>query len=469
MATSLKTKKVHTHDSGAFSETVEYKILHCSVVEGNSNKFYAAELQKNPSTGNYRIFTHYGRLGVTDVYEIREQTPAGTPISNLTYAKQEFDKLVSQKLKKRSNSGSTPYQYFEVQVAVPKVGSTNIRGKNIGSVEVIQTTKIATADIVEPTLRRLIDQVVEENIHHIKTVTALTLTSSGFETPLGPVTSTQVDKARGVLQSLQKMLKKGTLDPEDSMVRDSNNTYYSLIPHDFGSKIQKSDWILDEAKLIEENDLLDQLAAAVQMGSSIGSSTQDKISKLGIDIELVTDKKDVDRVKAYIIRSRSSNHSGVFRWEPKNVFKLRIPKERERYEKEGVPLGNVKELFHGSRNCNIMSIMLNGLIIPPCNAPGVTGRMFGDGLYYADSSTKSMNYSLGNWGGSRNKYPNAFLFLANVALGKSHLAKRALYTGVPKGYNSIFAEGGADLINNEYIVPSLHQATMTYLVEMADK
>ena len=114
------------------------------------------------------------------------------------------------------------------------------------------------------------------------------------------------------------------------------------------------------------------------------------------------------------------------------------------------------ELFwHGSRNENWMSILENGLVLRPANAI-ITGKMFGYGLYFADKFRKSLNYSSlrgSYWtSGSADR---GFLALYDVHVGhqfhiKSHknwcyelnepnLKKRG------KDYDSLFAEGGADL------------------------
>ena len=37
--------------------------------------------------------------------------------------------------------------------------------------------------------------------------------------------------------------------------------------------------------------------------------------------------------------------------------------------------------------------------VPPANASHCTGRMFGNGVYFSDQSTKALNYAYGYWGG----------------------------------------------------------------------
>ena len=57
---------------------------------------------------------------------------------------------------------------------------------------------------------------------------------------------------------------------------------------------------------------------------------------------------------------------------------------------QGEPIGNVMELWHGTRVENVLSILKGGLIIPKSSAGHVTGRMFGDGVYFSDQSTNPL-------------------------------------------------------------------------------
>lgn len=269
---------------------------------------------------------------------------------------------------------------------------------------------------------------------------------------------------------MKSLLRNGSLDPDRREIRESNTKYYSLIPHHFGSRITQADWILNDAKLMDEFDMLDNLESAIQMGSALkqNGDSNKQLNALGSDIELLKDRSEWDKIVKYVETSRADNHRNIWGYKVRNIFKIKIPNERQRFEDQGVKFGNVKELFHGSKNCNILSIMKNGLIVPPCNSPGVTGRMFGDGLYAAHNSTKALNYSIGYWSGSRNKNPNAFLFVTKFAMGKAYDAHNSLGSGAPRGYDSVHAKKGSGLYNDEYIVYKLNQATLTHLIELKE-
>lgn len=469
-------KKVKSNDIGSFIETKKFKVLFCGNVEGNNNKFYCIELQHDPKTGSYRLFTHYGRLGMSEVFGIRDDTKEepNRPITDFSFMEKEFDSIVKSKLRGKSikddrgTSDSRRENYEEVETFSPKVGSPNIRGQ---SVTVVSTKKAAidVSSIKNQKIVKFINQIVDENIHNITSLTTLTLTSNGLETPLGPVTKDQIAKAKSALSKLQFFLgNKDKMNPDSQDVREMNNLYYSLIPHSFGHKITIDDWILESKKLIEEFDLLDQLESAVQMGSALNQNASQRLSAIGVDIDELTDSKEQDRLRSYVANSKALNHRGadVWNWKVRDIFTIKIPNERARFETTGQRVGNVKELFHGSKNCNILSILKNGLIIPPHNAPGVTGRAFGSGIYFANASSKSLNYSIGFWSTTRNRYNNAFLFIAKVAMGRIFDTHTAMYQGIPSSYNSIWAHAGKSLYNDEFIVETPAQQSITHIIEM---
>jgi poly [ADP-ribose] polymerase len=467
---NFKSRKVLDYSNNGYSETIKFKTLHCTNFSGNNNKFYCLEIQKDPKTNYYRLFSHYGRLGYTNIFDVREEENRN-PITNLSIIENEFESILKKKLKgkkiKEEDGTERIEKYEVVDVFAPTVGSENVRGKSVKSIEIKLTKKDVASSFSHPEVSRIIKQIIDENIHNISSMTSLKLTSNGFETPLGPVTKEHVQKAREPLDILKSLLVDEKLNPDLKSVRENNNKYFSLIPHPFGHKIVQDDWILDTQKLLDEFEMLDNLESAVQMGSALQNSSQQK-SALGSDIDLVEDKKEFDRIEHYIVSSKASNHKNtdVWSWKPKRIFKIRIPDERARFLSTKKQYGNEKELFHGSKNCNILSILKSGLVVPPVNSGHVTGRMFGNGLYFADNSTKSLNYSTGFWGGNRNKFSNSFLFLADVCMGKPLIANSST-SHIPKGYDSIHAKKGSSLYNDEYIVFKLNQATLTYLVEMS--
>jgi poly [ADP-ribose] polymerase len=130
------------------------------------------------------------------------------------------------------------------------------------------------------------------------------------------------------------------------------------------------------------------------------------------------------------------------------------------------PNGPEYDLFHGSANANLLSIMLNGFYVPPSSASHVTGRMFGNGVYGASSSSKSFRYSVGLWGGRRSRIDAAYMFVVRFGMGKVYETHSTMSSGAPRGYHSIHAKAGQHLLNDEFIVYDTRQARVTHLIEM---
>ena len=128
-------------------------------------------------------------------------------------------------------------------------------------------------------------------------------------------------------------------------------------------------------------------------------------------------------------------------------------------------IGNVMQLWHGTKASNLLSIFRQGLVIPPSSSSHCTGRMYGDGLYFSCVSTKALNYATNFWGGggSTNR---TFMFLAEVAMGNPYIAGGGWGSYPKSGYDSTWAKGGqSGVINDEMIVYKLNQANLVYLVE----
>jgi poly [ADP-ribose] polymerase len=149
----------------------------------------------------------------------------------------------------------------------------------------------------------------------------------------------------------------------------------------------------------------------------------------------------------------------------KKVYEIKIGSMHTAFENRGLPIGNIMELWHGTKCSNLLSILKVGLIIPSSSSPHCTGRMFGDGLYFSDQSTKALNYATNFWG-SGGSTKRIFMFLADVAMGKYYVPSG--YNGrLPKtGYNSTFAKARQSGVrNNEMIVYNTYQANLKYLIE----
>jgi len=103
-----------------------------------------------------------------------------------------------------------------------------------------------------------------------------------------------------------------------------------------------------------------------------------------------------------------------------NIFKIERSGERDRFDpyRETRPR---KLLWHGSRLCNSVGILSEGLRIAPPEAP-MSGYLFGKGIYLADRIQKSAPFCFPS---SENNI--GILYLCDTALGEHYEVKKPEY------------------------------------------
>jgi len=147
---------------------------------------------------------------------------------------------------------------------------------------------------------------------------------------------------------------------------------------------------------------------------------------------------------------------------------------KDRFDGKGASMKNIWQLWHGTRSSNLLSILKGGLIIPSSSASHCTGRMYSDGVYFSDISTKALNYATNFWGSGGNT-DRTFMFLADVAMGNYHIAQSSWTKYPVSGSDSTWAKGRdkggvtSGVINDEMIVYNLGQCNLVYLVEFVPR
>lgn len=152
-----------------------------------------------------------------------------------------------------------------------------------------------------------------------------------------------------------------------------------------------------------------------------------------------------------------------------NVYRV-IPKDQEKKFKKYVKdrnISEIKSLWHGSRNENWLSIVENGLLLHP-NAV-ITGKMFGNGIYFASNAKKSWGYTSGGfWTREAGSYTR-FMGLYATAYGNPLNVECAhsYSEGTIGDKNCVHAHAGRQLCNDEIIFYNESAMLLTYLVEFA--
>lgn len=154
----------------------------------------------------------------------------------------------------------------------------------------------------------------------------------------------------------------------------------------------------------------------------------------------------------------------------KHIYRVIPEKQQKRFNEyiKKKKINNVRQLWHGSRNENWLSIAKNGLSLNP-NAV-ITGKMFGNGIYFASSSLKSWKYT--SYRGSywaNGTEDIAFMGLYAVAYGRPHNATAPYHFSQNEleylHADCVHAHAGTYLQNDEIIFYDEDAIVMNYIVE----
>lgn len=418
----------------------------------NNNKFYEIILDDNDM-----VTARWGRVGA----EGQSKTyPGGI---------HEFNRIMNSKIAKGY-----------VRTKTIAVASS----KNTSKVELADAAKrdLLGDKVDDPkskVLIQLVEKLTEMNRHQIYAASNgnIQIDESGLiRTPLGLVTVSTIDEARVLLDKIEKFVEKKSFTT-DKYIKNLED-YLKLIPQKVPSRRGWHETFFTEhSSLTSQNSFLDQLEGSLDLYKTKEKEALEKAQKekggvpklFDTQLELVKDKKIIADIEKYFNQTKNQSHVSSH-LKLKNVFVLQNEAFEKRFQENAKKMGNVKHLWHGTRAFNVLSILKGGLIIPKSGGSyHITGRMFGNGIYFSDQSTKSLNYAYGYWDGGK-KDEECFMFLADVVMGKEYVP-----TGpdsrLPKaGYDSTFAQARkSGVMNNEMIVYDLGQVYLRYLCEFSSK
>lgn len=449
--------------------------LNFTDIINNNNKYYNLELIE-ANDGKFYLYTQYGRVGAAGVKEYRL-------CSSKNDAEVEAEKIVKAKSKKG---------YVEVKLLKADVGSemgkSKVEANNV-TVESLKKMGVEVKEEGEPSkLHPQIQDLVRTWFGVTQEFIELNLDTK--KCPLGQLSIDQIDKAKQILEEARTQVHKKKADTQE--LNKLTSLYYSNIPHVLGSRIN-ADLLRfdDDAKIDKAFDILDVFADAksVQGVISKRSAVDSQYATLKADLEYVDPSEPVWKwIDAMLHQTRASNHQSLGKLKTHKVFRLnrheedkhwitaseKIAKEcgkfvpsdvyskllaqREDVPKELVSMyknANILPGWHGTRRANMIGITTKGLLIRPSGVPHA-GSMYGDGIYWAVHSTKSINYcdvKGSHWAQGSNK--TAYLFLADVAFGNQKIAAgSSFYTKSNiKPNHSVWARsgGGSGLYNDELI------------------
>jgi poly [ADP-ribose] polymerase len=426
------------------------KLIHVSVDNGstsNSNKVYIMEEQSDG-----RIKCEYGRVGKSLVTEYK-------PTS-------KWASVYKQKTSKTKG-------YTDV---------TDLLAEPVEDIDPSAPKDNKVDAIKDAVVKKLVEELMAFANKSIQ---------KNYKVTQEAVSEQQVDAAQEVITAISSLIEVGV---NIKHVNDMLLKLYTIIPRRMDNvknhlmdNISDGDSLTRAQRLIDsEQSALDTMSGQVELlkkqreaaakAKKIEESGEEEVvsditilDQMGLSVEIEND----DETLTLIRKLMGPNVNQL-----KKVFKVVNNKTQTKFDGHMDTMTDKKKryYFHGSRNENWFNILQTGLLIRPSGAVH-TGSMFGDGIYFADKAQKSIGYTSlrgSYWAhGGDNK---AFLALFDVHLGKQKeilhhnsscykLSKSVLDN---EGFDSVFAKGGADLRNNEFIVYDSNKCTVSHLIEIGN-
>lgn len=408
-----------------------YAYLVCVDSKTNHNKFY--EMTEND---NGSIDVVYGRVDKTPVrrrYESWER---------------DFDTLKAEK--ERKGYKDVTALHMKKEVSDSKVQEMSY--------------KPVEDEVVQAALERMIESS-RMFISRNYSVTADKITPkmiSEAQYDLSRLSHIACSNSPAALWEFNKALEELFMDIPRAM--NDVKSYMANSSADFDKIIQR------------EAAMLDNLKGAINISQpSVAPDKRKDMTALearGLTMRQVSYKEE-DRIKDHLGKDYNGNVERRF-VRAFAVENLETRKNYEQYKKDHhiTPKG-VKLFYHGSKVENWYSIMSTGLSLNP--DAKTTGKMFGQGLYFAPECRKALNYM--DVKGSRwnnGQETTGYTAIYSVALGKAYEPNRILGSSftakdLPNGCSSVFASKKnphLGLVNDEYIVFNQNACTIKYMMEM---
>lgn len=406
-------------------------------IEENSNKVWQGSVLENGS-----FFVQWGRVG-------NQLQSTNYDLGSVILAKYQLARMKRQKLKKGYSEAQIVETDRPINITLQPEDLQAIAAKQIDRGEDTRT-------------KELIRYLVEVNIHQILSQTKITyhVETGTWRTPLGLVTPEAIERARQYLLKIAQGRNQSSL-----MFQRLISQYLRLIPQNLGRKLDDSVF-RDAREIARQEEILDALDAALQLAHH----TIEEKEIFECSIRRIPGSTDWGREKFREIRqlyesSINQNHLAA-NYKLRRVYEVNIPSMQRAFAAKAEKIGNVKLNWHGTKASNLLSIFHKGMIIPPADAIQCTGRMFGNGIYGSQQSTKALNYATNYWNNSGDGNQRVFMLLCEFAMGKEYQPTTWSRTFPKLGYDSTYVSPGmAGVINQESIVYSTEQVNIKYLCE----
>jgi len=428
----------------------------------NQNKFYAIQLLAVKGGKQFVVFRKWGRFGAISAGPMNGSLAVQFgPNKNdaIDAFKEKFTECTGLEFEVRDLAPQKPGRYMFVELAGQHGEETTTKlARKQNSKKSGNQKPSALPKEIQELIKLIFDlEMIEREMGKSMDIDTSRL-------PPNALSRRQLANGLAVLRELERYLNPA-IDEEceggkenefsiidgpskDMRLKDCSNRFYSIVPHSFDKKEIVP--VIDNIKMLRKRiRTLEDLMQIVELEEMRIASTAHATSLERPLVDVQYEELDcrigvVDTVStewALIHRAIQDTHANThstYSLSVEKIFKVARDGEMERFLADPCQ-NNKRMLWHGSRLSNWASILKNGLRIAPKEAP-VTGYMFGKGVYFADSSSKSANYCF-----ATADEPEGLLVLCDVALGNQYKRLEAQYEAPSrcrrKGFDSTWGVG----------------------------
>ena len=399
-------------------------------IVNNNNKFYIVQvIQESPT--RYHVFTRYGRVGDKGVTGLKS-------FSNVTTAIQAFCTCY------KSKTGNIWGDNGPVLPFVKKSNKYTLLQMDTVIEKVTEPSKdeISTLDL-DSRISKIMRMIGNNQMFQ---QTMMNLDIDTQRLPLGKISKKQIHEANEILSKISSNLSQMTAKESELY----SSEFWTLIPYSCGRNRPP---IINNVEQIRTCSTLLETIENIEIAGCIlrnNSTEYDIYRSLGLTlIPVENDSNDMKLLKTYVDKTHAQTHK--YRLELVSALKI---EDSSSSSSTKFDIENHRLLFHGSRMANFMGIMKEGLRLPQVYQIA-NGSTLGAGIYFADSVTKSFNYTF-----STETADTGFIVVCEVALGSSQYVTKCTPEPLPDTFESRIAHGRShpdlkefEMYNGNVIVP----------------
>ena len=315
--------------------------------------------------------------------------------------------------------------------------------------------------VVEQKTEEIKDVYVREFIDLLEKYTKGLVSTTYSVTPKS-VTEQQIKEAQMLIDELHNYKKFTEAQTNSFLIklyttipRKMKDVRLHLLPHlDLDKTLQQEQDNLDAMSSLIDKKVVEKKTKKVKV-----KKANTVLDKMGVSMEMCSPTPEIQYIVDQL--NKQSYHK---------VHKIFKVKKDSEDEKLGSWIKNRKNketrfLIHGTRMTSVLPIMEQGLKIRPQGNFQFSGKVYGDGNYFSETASKSLNYT----GGTQDRV----FFVYEVHTGNPFVYK-GWYNGnsFPLNYNelnkrdfdSTFVEAGGGLLNSEIIVYKEEQCSPKYII-----